>query len=233
MRSRDTLATAPGGAIVRTWRYWAAVARDTARARSTCCRRALLAGAARPLSAACDRRGAPPRDGAIRARGEPLVELRPVAARAAAVPPPLSALHGEGGAVLVPARLGDQRPEAASRCAAASATRGDRDGDATLPRGARRRDVPGGDAPQEGAAEEARGALAHRRRADRARGRRAARAGRHPRHRPARAARAAARRVRHADRARRPRHARPARRRPTLATDRLREAIASLEESLS
>ena len=48
--------------------------------------------------------------------------------------------------------------------------RGDRDGDAALPRGAHRRHVPGGHAAQEGAAQEVRGAGTHRRGADRAGG---------------------------------------------------------------
>ena len=67
--------------------------------------------------------------------------------------------------------------------------RGPRDGRAALPRGAHRRHVPGGHAAEEGDAEEVRGACAHRRGADRARGRGPARSGGDRRHRPARPAR--------------------------------------------
>ena len=83
---------------------------------------------------------------------------------------PLGAFISAGGAFKV--RRGEADPEAIETAVALV-----RDGP---PRG----HVPGGDAAREGAAEEARGALAHGRGADRARGRRAARARRDRGHRP-------------------------------------------------
>ena len=125
----------------------------------------------------------------LRARREPQLELRPVAARrsrcsrgATCASWPSRSSSGR--------RSSSSRPRPArSRCGAASGTRGDRDGDAALPRGPHRGHVPGGDAAEEGDAEEVRGAGAHRGGADRARGGRAARPGGDRRHRPARPAR--------------------------------------------
>src|SRR3954447_13826285 len=69
------------------------------------------------LPAALDRQGEPPAGGRLRARGQPPVEPRPVADRAFAVPAPAGAVHGEGGAVLVPveapAELGRRVPRRA------------------------------------------------------------------------------------------------------------------------
>ena len=126
-----------------------------------------------------------PRAAATSSRATTL-ELRPVAARDAALAEALAPLHGQVGALLVPADATCSTAPAPSRCSAASADIGrDRDGGAARARGQRRRDVPGGDAAHEGAGQEARGAAAHRRGADRARGRRAARSGGGRGHRPA------------------------------------------------
>src|SRR5687768_1261040 len=67
-------------------------------------RRAELAGDPVRLPAARAGRRAPPAGGRLRARREPRLEPRPVAARAADLPAPFPALHGEIRAVLVPAR---------------------------------------------------------------------------------------------------------------------------------
>ena len=65
---------------------------------------------------------------AARARGEPLVELRPVAARDPVLPAPLLPVHGEGGAVLVPARLDRRGGRRLSGRRGERDERGDRDG---------------------------------------------------------------------------------------------------------
>ena len=128
---------------------------------------------------------APPPRGRLRARLQPHLELRPVAARHAALAAAAASLHGEVGALLVTAR---PFLEAAG---AFPVRRGERDTVAIETAIALARegkvvvDVPRGHAAAEGAAQEARGAAAHRRGADRARGRRAARAGRGRGHRPA------------------------------------------------
>ena len=142
-----------------------------------------------------------------RARGEPLVELRSVAARDPVLPAPVLPLHGEGGALLVSARLdrrGGRRLQGAARRAR---RRGDRDG--RLPRGDRPccRHVPGGHAAPEGSSQAARGALAHGGGAHRARGAVPLVPGGHRGNRAARSARPAAGRVRAADRGRRSRRA--------------------------
>ena len=109
-------------------------------------------------------------------------------------------------------------------------TRRDGDGSAARARREHRRDVPGGDAPLEGTAEDARGAAAQRRGADRARGGRPARSRRSAGNRQVAAAREDPRRVREAGRRRRPRRA-SAPRRAQTATDRLMESIYELEAS--
>ena len=97
--------------------------------------------------------------GRLRARRQPPLELRPLAARDAALPAAVPALHGEVGALLV--RRSSTFIDA---CGAFPVRRGQRDLEAietaiaALPRGAHRRHVPGGHAAQEGAAEEVRGA---------------------------------------------------------------------------
>ncbi len=103
----------------------------------------------------------PPAQRGLRPRGQPSLELRPVAARAAALPAAVSAVHGEVGAVLVPARA-----RSSPAAGAFPVRRGQRDDEAIATavelcaRRPRRRDVPRGDAPREGAPQEARGALA-------------------------------------------------------------------------
>ena len=110
-------------------------------------------------STGCDARGrrAPARRGRLRARRQPHLELRPVAARVAALPAAVAALHGEVGAVLVrrsgrslaaggafPVRRGERDIEAIE-----TAVELCREGDIVV-------DVPGGDAAAEGPAQEAR-----------------------------------------------------------------------------
>ena len=87
------------------------------------------------------------------------LESRSVAARPRALAAPLSALHGEVGALLVPA-LGDRRrAPAPSRCTAARpTTRRSRPPSALARGGQRDRDVPRGHAAAERAPEEIRGA---------------------------------------------------------------------------
>ena len=144
---------------------------------------------------------------------ESQLELRSVAARGDALSEALPALHGRSRSSSGPAQAVRHRGGRVSGAPRAGRPRGDRDGDSALPRGAHRRHVPGGHPAQEGAAEEVRGAGAHRRGADRARRGRAARPGRDRRHRPARAPRAAPGGLRPADPARRPRRPRRTRRR--------------------
>src|SRR6187551_1409080 len=67
-------------------------------------RGAQLARAEGRLPAPRDRSGARPRQ-RLRRRREPLVQLRPVAARHTAVSTPLPALHGQEGALLAAARM--------------------------------------------------------------------------------------------------------------------------------
>ena len=110
---------------------------------------------------------------------------------------------------------------------------GGRDRDPALPRRAHRRHVPRGHAPREGAAEEARGTLALRRRPDRARGGGAARPGRDLGHR-----RSSATSARCASRSATRSRSTTSRTMPLddaaqAATDRLSAAITELEESLS
>src|SRR5205814_5240637 len=62
-------------------------------------RRSLLPGRLRALSAAGARKGAPARGRRVRARRESHVELRPVAARDAALAPAAASLHGQVGAL--------------------------------------------------------------------------------------------------------------------------------------
>src|SRR5205823_1992578 len=68
-----------------------------------------LAAGQAPLPPPRDRARARAARGRLRARGEPHVELRPVAARAAALPAALASLHGEVGALLVAARVPPER----------------------------------------------------------------------------------------------------------------------------
>ena len=117
----------------------------------------------------------PPRRGRVRARGEPHLELRPVAAGAAALAEAAAALHGA-------------RPSSSTRSSARPPRRGrvpgpsrrgrrrsGADGRRPLPRRRRGGDVPGGDPAAEGPAQEVRAQAASRLCADRAGGRRAAR----------------------------------------------------------
>src|SRR5215208_5008391 len=110
-----------------------------------------------------------------RAGGEPQLEPRPVGTRTAALPAPSPALHGEVGAVLVSAGIPAERGRRVPRPARPARRRGDPHGRRALPAGRDRRDVPGGNAAPEGAAEEVGGPRPHGRRPDRARRRRAAR----------------------------------------------------------
>src|SRR5262249_21102851 len=151
---------------------------------------------ARARPGACGRR--------VRARSQPHVELRPVAARHALVAEQTAFLHGQGRA-LQP----DPRPAAACRrrlprAAGRGGRRGRAEGGGDLPRGRRRRDVPGGDAPAEGPAEEVRAQAEDGCRADRSERSRATRPGGAEGHRPALPAREAGGRLRRAGPGRRP-----------------------------
>src|SRR5262245_32806412 len=87
-----------------------------------------LAGRPLRLPAALER--ARPRPGrGVRARREPLVEPRSVAARAAALPPPVSPFHGEEGALLAAARLDRPRGRRLSRRPGQARPAGGRDRD--------------------------------------------------------------------------------------------------------
>src|SRR5918994_3163541 len=143
-----------------------------------------LAGPLRALSPARHGQGARA-GGRLRAGCEPQFELRPLAARPAAVPATVPPLHGQVRALLDAAeadRDGSRRVPGPTR---RTGHRRARDGDAPLPRGSHRRHVPGGDAAEEGDAEAVRGPRPHRRRPDRARCGGPPRAGRDRPHRPA------------------------------------------------
>src|SRR4051812_35220363 len=102
--------------------------------------------------------GESPCRGRICPGGRARVESRPVAARPGDLAPPVPAVHGEVGALLVPAldrRLRRRRLQGEPR---PLRPRRDRDRGAARARGQRDRDVPRGHAPQEGAPQEARGA---------------------------------------------------------------------------
>ena len=81
-----------------------------------------LAPALRPLPATRDGQGAPPAEGGFVLAAQPRLELRPVAARDAALAETVPALHGEVGALLVAARARSSTARARFRCAAGSAT---------------------------------------------------------------------------------------------------------------
>src|SRR5918995_1814895 len=166
-------------------------------------RRPELAPALRRLPAPCARPRSPAERG-LRPRGEPQLELRPLAPGTAPVPEPLPPLHGQVRALLDAVQAVRLRRRRVSGAPRGTRHRGARDRHAALPGGAHRGHVPRRDAPEEGAAKEVRGAGAHRSGQDRARGGRATRAGGDYRHRPARPAGGAAGGVRAADRARRP-----------------------------
>src|SRR5262245_43023060 len=109
-----------------------------------------------------------PADGRFRPRGEPLVEPRPVAARAAALPAAVPPIHGESRALLVPARSDHQRRWRLQGAPWRAGRGGAGHGCSARARGECRRDVPGGNAAKERDAEEARGSLEDGRRSDRA-----------------------------------------------------------------
>src|SRR5581483_5996142 len=148
-------------------------------------RRLLPPAPARPLPLRGLRDRAPAR-GRVRPRGRAPLELRPVAARDRDLAAVLRALHGKVGALLAPALVDRARRRGLRGAARRGRPRGARDRAPARPRGQRRRDVPGGDAALEGAAQAPAGRRPDGRSADRARGGRAARAGGALRHRPAR-----------------------------------------------
>src|SRR3990172_8675581 len=103
--TRDTIAPAPGGAIVSNGRILRGdVSKPPSELRLSADRRPFGAPAADRVPAAGERGGEPPAGGRLRAVGEPQLELRPVAARASTLPQAVPALHGEVRAVLVSAR---------------------------------------------------------------------------------------------------------------------------------
>src|SRR4051794_5754933 len=128
------------------------------------------------LSPALDGHREPPEGGRLRARGQPPLEPRSVADRALALPAAAGEVHGEGGAVLVPAsppaelgrgvpgRARHGRPERVR--SGGSARQGRRGGG----------DVPPGHEAVEGDPEDAAAEGVHGRRADRDRRRRPDRA---------------------------------------------------------
>ncbi len=132
-------------------------------------------------------------------------------------PAPVSPLHGEVRALLVPAREGRHRRRSVSGASRRAGRGGDRDRGRPLPRRARGRHVPGGHTTREGPAQEARGSLAHGRRSDRARGTGTAPPGGNCWNRSHRLARTLARSVRPCTR---PRRSQRARRRPRLRRSR-------------
>ena len=118
-------------------------------------RRAQLPGASAPLRERWTGVERLPDRRRVRPRRQPLVELRPLAARDAALPPAVPPLHGQVGAVLVPARAVHRRLWCVSRSGGGSATRRPstlRSASVARPR---RRDVPRGHAPREGPTEDA------------------------------------------------------------------------------
>src|SRR5436190_5968592 len=167
--------------------------------------RAELAGSEHRLPTAGSRAGKRPGGGRPRAGCEPLVEHRPLAPRTAALPAAFSAIHGEVGALLVPTRHDHHRGRRVPGSPWPRRRRSDRESGRPLPRRPRRRHVPGGDSPQQGSAQTARGSLALGRSAHRPRGRRAARACGDLGNRAARETEADPRRVRDRSRARRSR----------------------------
>src|SRR5262245_14052300 len=135
-------------------------------------RRPLLADPGAPVPLPRPRHRESARRGRLCPGRRARLEPRSVAARPAALAAPVPAVHGEVRAVLVPAlprRLGRRRVQGEPRPVR---PRGDRDRRQPRAGGERDRDVPRRDAPQEGAAEEARGPGSQRRGADRAGGRR-------------------------------------------------------------
>src|SRR6266511_1020431 len=172
------------------------------------CRLRVVAAPQRPVPAPCRRRRESAAGRGLRARREPRLQLRPLAAGDPALAPPLPALHGEIGAVLVAARAPDQRRRGLQGATRRTGRRGGQHR-----RGARqgrphRRDVPARHAPAKGPRQEASAPRAHGRRAHRARSERTARPGGDCRHRPPLAARAVAGLLRQAGRCRRARSAR-------------------------
>src|SRR5688572_20758620 len=112
-------------------------------------RGAELAGGLRRLPAPRTRPRAPA-GRRLRPRGEPQLELRPLAARTAPVPAPLPSLHGQVGALLDAVQAVRDRCGRLPGAPRRARHRRDRDRNAALPRGPRRRHVPRGHATEEG-----------------------------------------------------------------------------------
>src|SRR5581483_5197737 len=172
-----------------------------------------LAGAARALPAG--REGSrEPSGGRARARCQPHLELRPLAARNAALAPAPALLHGQVRAVPPGLRAHSARLRSVSRAPRRARRAGDRDRRPPGAGGKGDRHVPGGDTAPEGVAQEVRCQAAGGIGPDRPRRRGAARPGRDQGHGRARAAREAQGLLRQAARPRRPgRAAAPGRRR--------------------
>ena len=146
-------------------------------------RRPQLAAHARALPARGPRRREPA-GRRLRARRQPHVELRSVAARLAAVARAAAVLHGQGGALQPDSRTAVARRRRVSRAARRAGHRGHGGLGQALPRGEDRRDVPRRDAAIEGHRQEVRAPAADGCRPHRACGEGAARARRDRRHRP-------------------------------------------------
>src|SRR5262245_22142788 len=116
----------------------------------------LLAGAPGPLSPGGARRREPACRGRIRARGKPHVELRPVAAGPAHLAEAAAFLHGQGGALQPDPRAAAARRRRLPGAPRRGRRRGRPEGGRDLPDRRRGRHVPGGDAADEGPAEEVR-----------------------------------------------------------------------------
>src|SRR4051795_6041603 len=140
----------------------------------------------------------------LRPGRRPRVESRSPGARAPDLAAPFPALHGQVGALLVPALGGHRGRRRVQGEPRARRPRRDRDGREAGAGRQRDRDVPRRHPAQEGPAEEVRGARAHRRRPHRAGGGRAARAGRDQRHGRVEPACRVAGELRRTDRAGRP-----------------------------
>src|SRR5207302_6902481 len=106
-------------------------------------RRAELAGSLWALPAARAGAGEPPRNRRVRPRLQSHLELRPVAARTAALAAPLASVHGEVGALLVAAAPPARKRGRIQGPPWPRRPRRDRDGRATGPRGPCDRHVPG------------------------------------------------------------------------------------------
>ena len=149
--ARVTIATPARTASVRNGRYWHGRCPGTlVRAGRICSSARSATRSTRSCSRAVEGRGTASWRRRVRPRRQPLVELRPVAARDAALPSPVPALHGEVRAVLVPARPVHRSVRRVSRATGAARPGGRRHRGPALPDGPRRRDVPRGDSPQKG-----------------------------------------------------------------------------------